>query len=49
MKYSKPEIEILNLSMLDVIATSGTEDEMPGTTENGTPPMPFSTGDYWGN
>lgn len=51
MKYLKPEIEILNLDMLDVIATSG--DPNPG--ENGGPMVPFSmrnsteTGtDYWG-
>ncbi len=50
MKYSKPEIEIIEINAVDVIATSG--DPNPG--ENGGPMVPFSmrnsteTGtDYW--
>lgn len=50
MKYSKPEIEIIEINAVDVIATSG-EDNKPSTGPNGGPVVEFSTGDYnnyWG-
>lgn len=53
MKYSKPEIEIVDIDMVDVIATSGDESEYtPG--DNQTPVVPrnsseISTAGYWGN
>lgn len=39
MKYTKPEVEITELEMVDVIQTSSGEPD-PG--DNGTPITPFS-------
>ena len=54
MKYSKPEIEIIEINAIDVIATSGggsnegnEETTNPTPGGSGTPIVPFNN--YWGN
>lgn len=53
MKYLKPEIKILKLDVVDVIATSGDNDYTPGSDQTPVVPRPRNasgeTGtDYWG-
>ncbi len=52
MNYSKPEIKILELDVLDVIATSGGNDYTPGEDQTPVVPRPrnaseATTTKYW--